>query len=341
MDHSSRNLLKTLLYFVLLTAVFWGPEFFAPSREGVAGIPHPAAAPLSGTPLEAAIDRVFAGMPLLGLLVTSVLVFFNAFFVSRVVLRNVAYLERTYTPAIVYLLISSGYYNSYMSFRPLLVALLVLMGCELLFKSYHRTLASGNALGMGFLFGLAAAIYAPAILLAVLLPIGWVIFRMTNPREWAAGMVGWALPLFFTAYAAWLAGGEFMAPIRAMLAELGQGAGFPSWRLLSGFEWMFIGCLSGLLLLSFYGFLRSGGRHKLQQVKVYLFFVWMLLAVAGILLFAPCRSLYQLPILAIPLAVIIPSSFSKGGARRLATALYLVMIGCAVAIHLLPLLPGW
>lgn len=339
-DLTRQSLFKTLLYFVLLAAVFWGAEFFQPEREGMAALAQSAGETdpgVIGMPLGRWIDGWLIQLPVLGIVLSSILVFINSFFVTRIVIRNVIYLERTYMPAIIYLLVSSGYYNSYMSFRPLLVALLMLMAAEMIFRSYsYKALATGRYLIIGFLFGTAGAIYAPALLLVALIPVALLIFRLFDLREWLAALTGWFLPLFFSAYGVWLSGGEFSSVASDAWLVLSTPTALPSYTLFSSFEWTFIGCVVVLFVLSIVTFLQQRRTYKLKPLKAYLYFMWMLLIWVAVWIFAPCRSLYQLPILALPLAVIIPTYFNTRKPNFISNFLYVLMIGCAVVIHLLP-----
>lgn len=339
LDLTRQSLLKTLFYFVLLAVIFWGAELVDPVRSGLAAAAYgeQVVAPPAGMPLGTLIDQWLEYVPGVGILLSSILVFVNSFFVTRVVIRNVIFLERTYMPAIIYLLVSSGYYNSYMSFRPLLVAFLVLAAAEIIFKSYnYKALATGPYMVVGFIFGTAGAIYAPALFLAALIPVGLFIFRLFDIREWIAAIGGWLMPLFFSAYGVWLAGGDFLSVIPACRDALMTPLGLPSASLISSFEWTFIGCVAVLFVLSIVTFLGRSRSYKLKPFKVYIFFIWTLVIAALILAFVPCRSFYQLPILAIPLAVIIPTYFNSRKPNFISNFLYALMMGCAVVIHLLP-----
>lgn len=339
LDLTRQSLLKTLFYFVLLAVIFWGAELVDPVRSGLAAAAYgeQVVAPPAGMPLGTLIDQWLEYVPGVGILLSSILVFVNSFFVTRVVIRNVIFLERTYMPAIIYLLVSSGYYNSYMSFRPLLVAFLVLAAAEIIFKSYnYKALATGPYMIVGFIFGTAGAIYASALFLAALIPVGLFIFRLFDIREWIAAIGGWLMPLFFSAYGVWLAGGDFLSVIPACRDALMTPLGLPSASLISSFEWTFIGCVAVLFVLSIVTFLGRSRSYKLKPFKVYIFFIWTLVIAALILAFVPCRSFYQLPILAIPLAVIIPTYFNSRKPNFISNFLYALMMGCAVVIHLLP-----
>lgn len=339
LDLTRQSLLKTILYFILLAVIFWGAELLQPQRSGLVAAAHETQllTPPAGTPLGSLLDQWIRQVPGIGILISSILVFINSFVVTRLVIRNVIYLERTYMPAIIYLLVSSGYYNSYMSFRPLLVSLLLLLAVENIFRSYnYKALATGPYLVIGFILGAAGAIYAPALFLIALLPIGLFLFRLFDIREWIAAFGGWLMPLFFSAYGVWLSGGNFADTFLQCRDALMTPTPLPPAKLFSSFEWTFIGCVVILFMLSIITFLGRRREYKLKPFKVYIFFIWMLIASTLILTVVPSRSLYQLPILAIPLAVIIPTYFNSRKPNFISNFLYLLMMGCAVVIHLLP-----
>ncbi|WP_300681797.1 hypothetical protein [uncultured Rikenella sp.] len=339
-DLTRQNLFKTFLYFLLLIVIFWGVELFHPEQYRQFGVPYDASGtpgPAAGTPLGVLIDGFLIRVPALGVLFSSILVFINSFFVTRIIIRNVIFLERTYMPSIIYLLISSGYYNNYLTFRPLLVAFLLLVAIEIIFQSYnYKPLSTGAYMTIGFIFGLSGAIYAPALLLVVLLPVGLTIFRLFDLREWVAAFGGWLIPLFLSAYGVWLAGGEFLSLITSCRDALLAPQPLPSIEYFSSFEWTFIGCVVILFILSLITFFGRSRSYKLKPFKAYMFFIWMLLANLLSLIVLPSRSLYQLPIVAIPLAVIIPTYFNSRKPNFLTNFLYVLMMGCAIVMHLLP-----
>ncbi len=338
-DLTRQNLFKTFLYFLLLIVIFWGVELFHPEHYRQIGAPYASgtSSPAAGTPLGVLIDSFLIRIPALGVLFSSILVFINSFFVTRIVIRNVIFLERTYMPSIIYLLISSGYYNNYLTFRPLLAAFLLLLACEIIFRSYnYKPLSTGAYMTVGFIFGTAGAIYAPALLLVVLIPVGLTIFRLFDLREWVAAFGGWLIPLFLSAYGVWLAGGDFLSILPACRDALLTPQPLPAIEYFSSFEWTFIGCVVILFILSLITFFGRSRSYKLKPFKAYIFFIWMLLANLLSLAAMPSRSLYQLPIVAIPLAVIIPTYFNSRKPNFLTNFLYVLMMGCAIVIHLLP-----
>lgn len=333
-----RSFFKTIFYFVLLAAVFWGSAWFSPSSGAMISLPvDPHYFDDRTLPLVRVIAGWVMRWPSLGIILSALLVFVNSFFITRIVIRNVVLLEKTYMPSIIYLLVSSGYFNSPLSVLPLLSSLMVLTSLDLAFKTFQiKGLASGRWLSVGFFLGAAATFYAPALLLVILLPIALSIFRLFDLREWVSALAGWFLPVFFCAYFVWMAGGSISAFFEGLVTDLSEKVEWPSPGMLNSFEWTFIGALGLLFCMSLFLFFRRMRSYKLKSLKVYFFFLWMLVAISAVMIFMPAGSLFQLPLLAIPLAVIIPTFFNSRKAAFVSNFLYVLMIGCALIIHLLP-----
>lgn len=338
-DITRQSLFRTLLYFVLLAVVFWGGEFISTDRAEVAKVTHLEYQTTDfGTPLGTSIDRLLKESPVTGVVLATLLVFINAFMVIRIVLRNVIFLERSYMPLIIYLLISSGYYNSYLSFRPLLVTLILIIACEILFRSYNdKGLASGRYLSFGFMIGIAGAIYAPALLYVILLPIALATFRLPDIREWISSLVGWMLPLFFSGYIPWLAGADFSEVYTRLWVAMTTEINLPSLGEFNVIDWTFFGCIALLTVMAIVAFVGRRSFFKPKQIKAYWFMIWIFTITLAIILLAPCGSLLMLPIAALPLAVIIPTYFSSRNPNFITNFIYVLMVGCALMIHLLPL----
>lgn len=278
-------------------------------------------------------------LPLLGVILSGLLVFINAFFVTRLVVSNVIFLERSYMPSIIYLLISSGYYSSSISFAPLLATLMLLIACQLTLRSYNdKGLASGSYLTIGFMVGMAGVIYSPLLLMVVILPIVLSIFRLPNIREWVAAFGGWVMPVFLSCYVVWLCGGEFTGALTDMWKSAMHRLPLPRPEHLDLIEWTFIGCTALLTIMAVITFITHHSQFKPKQFKAYILMIWILVIGTLITTLLPGGSLIMLPIIALPLAVIIPTYFCSRKPNFYTNFIYALMVGCALMIHLLPLI---
>lgn len=89
-------------------------------------------------------------------------------------------------------------------------------------------------------------------------------------------------------------------------------------------------------ILSLWIFMRRASLMRTRPYKSYIYFIWMLIACAGFFI-APCRSITDFPLIAIPLAVIMPTFFNRQDGWITNTA-YILFISGVVLFNLLPLL---
>lgn len=336
-DLTRQSLFANMLYITLLMILF-GSGWF--SMSDVEHLPIGAFGGSVGTPMGVYTDALFRDMPILGLVLSSLLVFINSLIVVKLCIRSVLFLERGYMPALVYVIVSAGYFSSYTSFRPLVASFLILSACRYIFKSYSvKSLATGIYLNVGVLFGMAASVYEPTVVMFPLVIIALILFRMFDLREWLAAIAGFVMPLFFLAYGRWLMGEDFMQYFEMFYETvMSPSVNIPDPRSVNFLEWSFIATVLIIVVLSIVKFIRAHSRGRMQAYRAYVYFIWIFVACVLMIIYLPCRSLNLLPLMAIPLAVIIPTYFNASKPSFLSNFLYLLFIGGAIMIRLVPML---
>lgn len=329
LDLTRQSFLTNTLYIIVLGIMFWGSGLITPDFS---------AQPAAGTPLAELIDRAFKAIPILGIILSFGLVFINSIVVTRICVKNAFFIERSYMPALIYVIVCSVNFNSFMAFRPLLVSTLILVATSITLGSYkQKVLATGTYLNIGFYLGLAATIWPPALMIAPLLPISLILMRLFSLREWIAAGFGYSLPLLLAAYTDWLMGGDIAVYITNFTTAISTPSNnMPSLSEISIIEWGLISTLGILVILSILKFFT---RRKASHIKInqsYLYFVWMLIITLMIITLAPCRSMSMLPILATSLSVLIPTYFNAAKPSLIMNILYALLIFESIAIHVLP-----
>ena len=328
-DITRQSLLRTVFYFLLLFVLFSGREYLF----------MPVAAPPDGDgtimPLQARLLRFLSAFPWTVPVLTFLLVFVDSFFLTRIIARNLIFLERTYMPSLIYLMVSLGYYAAAGSVITLAVAFLVMYAAESMILSYKRRAQFGYFFHAGVALGAAPLLYAPAAVFGILLPVGLGLFRK-QWRDGAVALTGFLLPLFFTSYVYWGMGEPFSTVVRQIAAALTSE--FPAKDFFHGQDPLWGYVLSGIfltvLVVSLATFVRRRKKMRNRSFKAYLLFVWMLVAVAT--LFAlPGRSLDMLPLAAVPLAMIVPTYFNRRTGLW-PNLLYALMMFALLAYNLLP-----
>lgn len=329
-DLSRQSPFATFFFLAILIFVFWSGQLGTPP------LPIPCV-----TPLEASLDAMVANNILITQILTAALVFVISLAITRITIRNVIFLERTYMPALIFLVISSGYYNSLFSFRPLLATLALTFSISAMARSYSRkSLASGDYVVSGFWFGCGIVLFFPAIMVLPILFIGLILFRFWDIREWVSAIAGLLMPIA-TSLMIYLLSGVDMQLLWSGIVSFSttySGGILSPIRGINLLQWTFIGIIVVLLILSVISFFIQRKNYSVKPYINYLFFIWFAIIVilGGTLL--PLRTIYLLPIVALPLSVILPSFFNGRKATFLSNFLYAMFIITAIAISIFPLI---
>ena len=318
-DFTKNRVLATITYVVFLSSVVLSCYFTV----------YEPTLPMS-TPLTMQVDSLVSSNKVVATLIVLLLVFVNSLLVTRICIKNVIFLERSYMPSLIYVIFSVGYFSSVLSVRPLLVALLIILACRKIFQTFGtKSLESGNYLEIGALFGISSILYEQALFLFPLLIIALILFRFFNIREWLAAIFGFVFPIFLAAYVSWFLGGSFIG-FFVNLIDIATSA-TPNAIVISHInpaEWSFIivsFLIEILAVVKFY-YNKKGKRGKLLPQKSFIFFVCFLIISNLILFVVPSQSLYFLPFTAIPIAVIIPYFFNASKANLVSNILYISLI---------------
>lgn len=329
-DLTRSNLFATMFYSIVLLVVFWssGSSLAQPSVFSINA---------EQTVVSTYLDRFIIMNPFLSRIMSAFLAFLGSIMVARLAIRNVVFLERTYMPSMLFVIIASAFYNSGESLLPLLVSVFLIQAVGEIFKSYTiKDLASGSYLVIGFYFGLSAVVYPPSAYMALMLYVGLATFRMGSFKEWVSATVGLLLPMFLVLYVVWFVGGDAQGQIGAFMGELnwhndiGRVA-----RHFTVVDYTFISTIALLVIFSVVVFVRSKKNYKLRSRLAYNYLFVMLLWVMVVMLVSPVRSLYMLPIAAIGASALIPAYFASRRPTFLSNFLYALLILSAIAIHVI------
>lgn len=329
-DLTRSSLFATMFYSIVLLVIFWGTgSIVAPQTHGQIN-PDPFM-------VSAWSDALILKYPTVARILSAAVVFICSVMVARLAVRNVIYMERTYMPSMLFVIISSAFYSSVESLTPLCVAFLMIKALRLIFRSFHiKHLACGVYLIAGLYFGLSAFIYPPSAYIVLMLFTGLGAFRVSKLREWLAAGVGFLLPMAMFCYILWLTGGDVKDQILRFWGELnwhGDVEGFVD--RLKVVDYAFAATLFLMICCSIITFIRSNKNYKLKSRLTYYYLLsfgmWSMV-VASI---SPASSIYMLPILAVPVSVIIPVYFASRKPSFMSNFLFAMLIFSSIALHLI------
>lgn len=327
-DITRSSLFSTTLYCALLVALFW----WGGSIGGAVANGNTAMWGTSWDPLY----FFYTSYPLLNRFFSALMVFVCSILVAKIAIRNVIFLERTYMPSVIFVIVSSSFYNTDNSLATILALWLIILSTRQLLRSYvFKRLVAGLFFVAGVYFGAAVLLFPPVLYLSPMIFVALAMFRIGSTKEWLAAIAGFVLPAAFYIYGVWLFGGDWMGDIRAFTDAITLSDGTTRNMLhLNIVQYAFAATLATLVVLSIVRFLRRRGDYKRRSTLCYGFFTLMLFWGVAVMLVSPVRTLYFAPLLAFPLSVLIPNYFAAHKASFLSNFLYAMLLMTAIAIHL-------
>ena len=327
-DITRQSLTVTMLIFIVLCGVVW---------ERYSQFPIVASlAPASQMPLGTRLNSVGQSLhPVWQNLAALLLIFIGGFKITRLVARNMILLERTYMPLIIFILVGCGSWYDPASLDIYVTALLMIGSFRQTIKSFRRETAYAYTFNAALLLGLSILIYAPTAIYVLLLPIAHILF-MKRWREWIITLGGMLLPICLYGYIHWGMGSSFLEPFKqfweAFIANWSAPGFIEQWR--NPLLWLHWALLITLTVWSLIAFTKQIHSMRTRPYKSYLYFIWILLF-SFIPLTPPGLSIKTMMLIAIPMAVIIPTCFNRKESHWLET-LYLLLLVDFILYHLLP-----
>ncbi|GHU99211.1 hypothetical protein FACS1894159_02880 [Bacteroidia bacterium] len=254
----------------------------------------------------------------------------NAFTLTYIGTYNMLYGAKSYLPAVCYAATCCGVFFSGDSLMPVVASFFVVMGLNAMIPGLRHGTSFDRCFRGAFVMGCSMLFYAPAAMLAVVLPIMLPIW-FRSAREVITALIGLALPLAGGSYVGLLMGlpGDFMIKglIEGLMTPSGvQTAVFTNPLLIVSASVMVL-----TLFLSLGSFLASTVSMRTRPYRIVMSMTVMLAAIPLMLLF-PGRAPELVNMLAVPVSVIAPFLFNRyTGVMPL--IIYLLWIVSAVAVN--------
>ena len=327
-DITRQSLGWTLFFFAALALLFWACSALSPAP---AGVPEGTAMPLGRL-----LARLSGSRPLLAEALAVLLALWNGLMIVRIISRNMILLERTYMPVVVYLVVACGSGFGAAMLAPLAASALMIGSFDRMMVSFRRVVTYSSLFNSSIQAGLALLVEPHTLVYALSLPVALVVFKK-GWRDWIVCWTGWLLPMAIASYVYWGMGYRFDRLARLFAESVAggfSGGGFPAgWSdpALLAF-WGICVVVTGFSLVAFF---RRAATMRTRAYRSFVYFLWILFF-SALLFVYPGRSAADFPLIAAPLAVIIPTYFNRRGGW-LPDVIYLLLLGSAVAYNLLAL----
>jgi len=290
-----------VIFLIAVTlAGLWIGAFIDPQLPGEA-VYETSPMPLYGIITSLAGTSPLPGV-ILSFLIVTVLLMLLTYFNTSVFFIN----ERTFLPALFYILLCS-FYPEIRILNPVLPAALFLMVAIMrIIDTYRKPGTAFNYFDAGILISIGSLFYFNVIWFGLLLIAGIVLLRSGNIREPGIAVLGLITPyiiLLGLYYVLEIDIESFFADIKNNLAGESPGYHFPRLTII-------LMILAGLLFLVSIVFLMAQmSSKKIKSRKTFFLLMWVLSISLAVFLFLPSVSVEMIWITAIPASYILAHYF--------------------------------
>jgi hypothetical protein len=217
--------------------------------------------PLYGLLKMAVGPNPFTGV-VVSFLLVSAMTFLLVNFNTNVFFIN----ERTFLPAMIYIL-CSGFFPQYQLLNPVLPAsLFLLLAIIRIMESYHKPGIAYNFFDAGILISTGSLFYADLIWFAVLVIIGIILIRTGNLTEIVTSILGLMTPWFLTFGVYYVIGKDLTSLLLLVKDNLFEGS---EGYVLPGFTFAALICTCIILLVSIAYLVRQMNTKKIKSRKTF------------------------------------------------------------------------
>lgn len=284
------------------------------------------------TPLQQFLDNFAIQNNMVSVVINGFAVLIGAIMIGRLGVQQTVYFNRTYLPAVLFVILSMAMGGGGYMLRVYLSALTYILALNHIFRCRNAKRVVGYRWFVcGFWLAISASLYSGAVIGIMAIPIGMMIFRMNSPREYITATMGVVMVgvMIWSGYI--IAGVDILA----ILEGYRDFIALPVIPVFTVEQWAFVGIVVAMTILGIIAMVIIMIRGRADLVKGLLFFVVMMLICGAMAVFTPLASKEGMPIMAIPLAMIMASYFAVPTKRlSLKNALFFVYLAAALALIL-------
>lgn len=251
------------------------------------GMPSASDFDVKPMPLFGLMLRIAGGSPLIGVLITILLVLVTALLLVNFNTSGFFISERTFLPALFYVLFS-GIFPAQQILNPALpAAIFLVLAIRKIMDSYKVQYTAFSFFDAGLLISTGSLFYAPFIWFGLLLFIGILLLRTGNIKEIVLSLLGLITPWFITGGLYYVTGndmGSLLSVIGHNISAKAPVPGLPAVKIA-------VLIITGVIILVSILFLFSViNTKKIKSRKTFRLLMWALLIAAGIFFLLPSVS---------------------------------------------------
>jgi hypothetical protein len=231
-----------------------------------------------------------------------VLVLAIAFLLVRLNTRFIIINNRTYLPALIYILIVSGIPDIQKLNPALITTFLVLLIVEQILDSYRFENLFYGFFTAAFFLGIGCLIYPFFIFYLITLWAGIILLRKFNWREWAFSIIGFLIPFLFAFSYFYILEDKPAQVFEQYMPFFQQSYDFQGY---SPQIYVFLGILAFVMLIASQFLLQAYSARKILSRRAYSLLLWLFLNSLALFFLVDQASVEIIYIAAIPLSFLL------------------------------------
>jgi len=290
-----------VIFLIAITlGALWISAFLNPQ------MPELAIYETSPMPLYSIVRFLIGNHPLLGVifsfLIVMVMIFLITSFNTSVFFIN----ERTFLPAVIYILLSAIFPQCQVLNPVLPSALFLMVAVMKIMETYRKPGTAFNFFDAGILISIGSLFYMNVIWFGLLVMIGIALLRTGNIKEIAISVLGLVTPYFIVAGLYYVLGKDLRAFLSDIIYNLfGESPGYTFSRFS-----IIVLILSGLIILvSIVFLLMQMSSKKVKARKIFFLFLWAFFISLSLYFSLPSISVEMIWITGIPACYILAHYF--------------------------------
>ena len=303
---------KQYLVIGLIGLMLWGKSFIQPPP-----IPFPE----GPVPLYNLLYYILRSFPHLAVIVGFILVLAETWWLNILYNKHELVLKNSSLASLVFIIMMSSS-PLYLTIHPLnIITLISIIILNNLMRSYSKDVNLDLVYGAGFYAALGSLFYFPYMLMLVIIPVCFILFRSGKWRDYAAALIGFLTPYIFLAVYYFLTD-QLINQIVLYDKMLSSFFFYPIQLHID--DWV-IGIFSLVLALWGLYYLMKGPIEKTAEIraKTYLV-VWLILISMLSVAYSTTLVVYHLVMLFPTLTLLLTSAFLGIKKKRWAEIIFLI-----------------
>ncbi len=319
-----KSQLSVVILVVIISVAIWLKTFLN-------GLSYPFIFDTINMPLYAILVKYINQSIILSNIITFSFVMAIAFYLLHLNSKFIIIKQRTYLPALFYLLISTAFVPIQRINPAIFATFFILLALDHIFAIYQKGNPLDNLFRAGISLGIASLIYAPAIPFYLIIFMGLLLLRSFSLREWFVAVLGIALPWGFLMLTYYWLNIDISKTFELVKSNLITDTESSIDELI---PIIFTSVIGLPTLVALFYLIPSMANQKISVRKYHTLFFWILFIGAASFALIPTTSYEIAYILAIPLSFQLTNYFANARKSFWAELLFTLIIIAALAIQL-------